>query len=76
MEPTKTPEPPGFSELSVAEQIDYVLTLWERIGDNLEGIPVPDWHLEIVRERRAAYHRNPENATPGFELIDRLSREG
>ena len=46
--------PPGFDDLSTAEQIDYLQSLWERIAATPEQVPVPDWHLDVIRERRAA----------------------
>ena len=36
--------PPGFDELSVDEQIDFVQSLWERIAATPEQVPVPEWH--------------------------------
>ena len=51
--------PPGFDELSVDEQIDFVQSLWERIAATPEQVPVPEWHRRIIRERLEAYHANP-----------------
>ncbi len=51
--------PPGFDDLSVGEQIDYVQSLWERIAASPEQVPVPEWHLRILRERMEAYKANP-----------------
>jgi putative addiction module component (TIGR02574 family) len=45
--------PPGFDELSVEEQLDYVQSLWDRIAAKPETVPVPDWHLEVIDERLA-----------------------
>lgn len=45
--------PPGFDELSVAEKLDYVQSLWDRIAAKPETVPVPDWHLEVIDERLA-----------------------
>lgn len=51
--------PPGFDDLSVDEQIDFVQSLWDRIAATSEQIPVPEWHRDILRERLAAYKANP-----------------
>ena len=51
--------PPGFDELSVDEQIDFVQSLWERIAATPEQVPVPEWHRRIIRERLEAYKANP-----------------
>ena len=42
--------PPGFDQLTVEEQIDYVQLLWERIAATPDQVPVPDWHRERARE--------------------------
>jgi len=51
-EPLPTP-PPGFDNLTVAEQIEYVQALWDRIAASPDQVPVPDWHLRLIEERRA-----------------------
>ena len=43
--------PPGFDQLTVEEQIDYVQLLWERIAATPDQVPVPDWHREVLDER-------------------------
>ncbi|MEK7762586.1 MAG: addiction module protein [Nitrospirota bacterium] len=53
------PSPPGFDDLSIDEQIDFVQSLWDRIAETSEQVPVPEWHREIIRERLAAYHASP-----------------
>ena len=50
---------PGFDDLSVDEQIDFVQSLWDRIAATSEQVPVPEWHRQIIRERLAAYNANP-----------------
>jgi putative addiction module component (TIGR02574 family) len=51
--------PPGFDDLSVDEQIDFVQSLWDRIAATSEQVPAPKWHWQIIRERLAAYHASP-----------------
>jgi putative addiction module component (TIGR02574 family) len=51
--------PPGFDDLPVDEQIDFVQSLWDRIAATSEQVPVPEWHKEVIRERLAAYKANP-----------------
>jgi putative addiction module component (TIGR02574 family) len=46
--------PPDFDSLSVDEQIDYVQSLWERIAANVNGVPVPDWHVQELDRRLGA----------------------
>ena len=64
--------PPGFDDLSKEEQIEYLQLLWNRIASNETEVPVPEWHLQIVRERVA------KDKLQEFEswdsVRDRLSR--
>jgi len=59
MSETISNPPPGFDHLSVEEQIDYVQSLWDRIAESAEHVPVPDWHQRILQERLEAYRANP-----------------
>jgi len=51
--------PPGFDDLSVDEQIDFVQSLWDRIAETAEQVPVPEWHRQIICKHLAAYNANP-----------------
>lgn len=64
--------PPGFDELPVEEQIDYVQSLWDHIAASLDQVPLQKWQQAILDERVAAHHRAPEEARPWEEVIDRL----
>ncbi|HEX5716691.1 MAG TPA: addiction module protein [Thermoanaerobaculia bacterium] len=61
--------PPGFDELSADEKIVYVQALWDRIEAPRENEPVPDWHLEIVRERLAEYEADPDSGNITMEEL-------
>jgi putative addiction module component (TIGR02574 family) len=67
------PEPPGFAELSKAEQIRYLQDLWARIAEKPGELPVPESHLELAEERLAEYRRDPNRARSAYEVIDRLA---
>jgi Putative addiction module component len=45
--------PPGFEQLTKAQQIDYVQRLWDLIITSDE-FPIPEWHLKIINERVAS----------------------
>ncbi|WP_044206168.1 addiction module protein [Coleofasciculus chthonoplastes] len=53
--------PPGFEQLSKEQQIDYVQQLWDLIIAVPEQIPVPEWHLEIVRDRVSSQDATQKN---------------
>ena len=52
--------PPGFDELSIDEQIEYVQALWDRIAAKPDRVPVPDWHLDIIDERLRDLDAHPD----------------
>ncbi len=51
--------PPGFDDLPPEEKVEYVQSLWDRIAAGLDRMEIPDWHVQIVRERLAAYDDDP-----------------
>lgn len=62
------PPPPGFDDLPIDEQIDFVQSLWDRIAATSEQVPVPEWHRDIIRERLAAYEAAPSAGRPWSEV--------
>ncbi len=72
MQYTAIPEPPGFCELSKAEQIRYLQALWDRIADRPGELPAPESHLELAQGRLADYRREPARARSAYDVIDRL----
>jgi putative addiction module component (TIGR02574 family) len=69
------PEPPGFGNLSKADQIRYLQALWDRISENPNEIPVPETHIEVAEQRLADYRREPGRARPAHEVVDRLGKK-
>ena len=70
--------PPGFDDLPVDEQIDFVQSLRDRIAATSEQVPVPEWHRQIIRERLASYNANPSAGRLLTDVrtdIDRNSRD-
>ena len=72
MEHTAIKEPDGFADLPKVEQIRYLQALWDRISEQPADVPVLPSHLEVARERLAAYRRDPTQACSAFEVFDRL----
>lgn len=67
--------PPGFDALTVDEQIDYLQSLWDRIAARPEQVPVPDWHREILAERLATLHQNPDEGKSWKQVDRELTEE-
>jgi putative addiction module component (TIGR02574 family) len=66
--------PPGFDDLSVDEQIDYLQSLWDRVTAAVDKVPVPAWHTEIIRRRVAELDAAPESSVPWDEARDEVAR--
>ncbi|HSF19066.1 MAG TPA: addiction module protein [Vicinamibacteria bacterium] len=64
--------PPGFDNLSVDEQIEYVQDLWDWIAARPEDIPVADWQKDVAELRLREYRANPNAVVPWAEVRTRL----
>lgn len=64
--------PPGFDELSIDEQIEYVQSLWDRIAARNDDVPVPDWHREVLQERITDGQCDPDSGESWDVVRDRL----
>jgi putative addiction module component (TIGR02574 family) len=67
--------PPGFDELDIDAQIEYVQALWDRIAAKEDLVPVPDWHRAILDERLADLEANPEASRPWEEVRAELLKK-
>lgn len=67
--------PPGFDELTVDEQIDYVQELWDRIAARPEDVPVPDWHKKLIDERLREHLDDPSDVRSWSEVRERIEKK-
>ena len=67
--------PPGFDELPVEDQIEYVQSLWDRIAATPEQVPVPEWHRNILDERLRDHDANPD-AGETWDVVRERIRDG
>ncbi|MBI4518475.1 MAG: addiction module protein [Deltaproteobacteria bacterium] len=72
---TAISEPPGFAELTKAEQVRYLQALWDRIAEKPGDLPVPESHLQVAEERLAEYRRDSTRAHSAYEVLDRLAKK-
>jgi putative addiction module component (TIGR02574 family) len=64
-----TVPPPGFDELPVEEQIEYVQALWNRIlRIDQADVRSPEWHEAEVDAALKAYEASPGAARPWTEV--------
>jgi putative addiction module component (TIGR02574 family) len=64
--------PPEFDGLSVEDKIEYVNSLWDRITSRPEDIPVPEWHLQVLRERLARDEEHSDEALPWEDVREEI----
>ena len=66
------PEPMGFSQLSKAEQIQYVQMLWDKIASNPNEVEVLEEHWQILRDRLDEYRCSRNAVKSAREVLDRI----
>ena len=47
--------PPGFDDMPIEDQIEYVQSLWDRIAAATDQVPLQEWQRRILEERTAAH---------------------
>lgn len=57
----------ALTQLSAQERADLAVELWESLAPG--DLDVPEWHLQLVRERLEEHRRYPDGALPGEELL-------
>jgi putative addiction module component (TIGR02574 family) len=62
----------AIKQLSVAERLDLIGELWDSIGESVEELPTPAWHIAEVERRLATADADPAAAIPMEEVIQRL----
>lgn len=71
-----TVPPPGFDELPVEEQIEYVQALWNRIlRIDQADVHSPEWHEAEVDAALKAHEANPSAARPWTEVRAELEEK-
>jgi len=66
--------PPGFDDLPVEEKIDYLQSLWERVTATPATVPVPDWHVDVVRERLEDVAAHPDAGEDWKTVRERIRK--
>ena len=66
------PPPPGFEQLTKADQIRYLQNLWDQISQEPPDLPIPESHLQLVEARLKRYREDPSRAHSAFKIIEHL----
>ena len=67
--------PPGFDELPVEDQIDYVQGLWDHIAAAANQVPLYDWQRQLLEERLAEHRASPDDTLSWDEVLDEIKKE-
>ena len=73
MAPALPIPPSGFDDLSAEEKVDYVQSLWDRIVEHPETVPVPKWHQDVNAERLETHSADPGSARPWDEVREEVA---
>jgi len=63
-------------ELTVAERIQLVGDIWDTVAEVPEAVEVTEAVRAVVRERLAAYRRDPKAGSPWAEVRGRILGDG
>jgi putative addiction module component (TIGR02574 family) len=64
--------PPGFDDLPLEDQIDYIQSLWDRIAASADQLPLREWQAKLLDERLAEFRADPEAGDPADKVLQRL----
>jgi hypothetical protein len=73
MAETAVPTPPGFGDLTKAEQVRYLQALWDHISQNPNSLPFPESHLRLAENRLKLYRKDPSRSHSAFEVLGMLT---
>lgn len=72
---TATLTPEGLAKLSVEDRLKLIEMIWASLQADASKLPIPDWQLEIIRERVAQFRAKPNQGTDADEFLDSLGRD-
>ena len=72
MENLKLKVPAEFDSAAPEQRIAFVQQLWDRIAENPSDVPVPESHIQLLKQRLKDYEDNPEQGRPWEEVKKEL----
>ncbi len=63
---------PSIEDMTALQQTELMEELWKVMSRRPEDIPVPDWHLETLREREIAIENGETEFIDFEEAMDEL----
>ncbi len=65
---------PTLLKLSIADRRKLIDRLWDSLPESLEASEVPDWHIELLKERLAEAEAKPGEGIPLKEFLKELRK--
>ena len=63
-------------DLPLSEKLQIMEALWEDLRSRAEGVPVPEWHKELLDDRRKAVEAGKESILEWDEVKRSLGTRG
>jgi putative addiction module component (TIGR02574 family) len=65
---------PEILQLSVSERLELATAIWESIVSEPESLPLTEDQRREILRRSEAHRKNPEDAIPVEESLERIRR--
>lgn len=62
-------------KLTPAERAELIEQIWDSIPEDSIEVPIPDWHLDGLRQRLAEHEADPGAVVPWDKVKARLENE-
>lgn len=63
-----------IKQLPLNEKLQIMEALWEDLRASPDGVPVPDWHKQVLDQRRKALQEGREEVLEWDDVKDSLGR--
>ena len=64
-----------LSEMSIEEKLKMMEALWDDLSRNAPELAVPQWHGDVLAERKAAANRGDDQFSDWTETRERIDKE-
>ena len=64
-----------LSEMSIEEKLQMMEALWDDLSRNAPELAVPQWHADVLAERKAAANRGDDQFSDWKEARERIEKE-
>ena len=68
------PKAPELANLSVSDRLDLMDEIWASLVSSGEAVALPDWHMEEVKRRLAAFAADGNRGRTAEEVFAELKR--